>query len=182
MLKETYQRTQLSWQAIGALRLLLLTGARLSEITLLKWSGVDFVLITIALPKFKGKKREPFPATVAVQDVLKSLPRTTGSAPVFPHNTDRAIPISKEVMESAWQRLRWRAQIEDVHIDDLRHTVETYAAQAGVSGFIVRDLLRHANISTTGRYANSDANPVRDVANIVGERILGAGTKFANSR
>jgi len=34
-------------------------------------------------------------------------------------------------MESGWQRLRWRAQIEDVHIHDLRHTVGTYAAQAG---------------------------------------------------
>jgi integrase len=179
--KEPHQRTQLSWQVIGALRLLLLTGARLSEITLLKWSDIDFVLLTIALPKFKGKKREPFPATAAALDILKSLPRVKGSALVFPRNSDKAVPISKEVMESAWQRLRWRAQIEDVHIHDLRHTVGTYAAQAGVSGFIVRDLLRHANISTTGRYANFDANPVREVANIVGERILKAGTKLRNS-
>ena len=180
--KEPNQRTQLSWQVIGALRLLLLTGARLSEITLLKWSDVDFVLLTIALPKFKGKKLEPFPATSAALDILKLLPRVRGSALVFPRNTDKAVPISKEVMESAWQRLRWRAQIEDVHIHDLRHTVGTYAAQAGVSGFIVRDLLRHANISTTGRYANFDSNPVRDVAEIVGARILNAGTKPTNSR
>ena len=180
--KEPNQRTQLSWQVIGALRLLLLTGARLSEITLLQWSDVDFVLRTIALPKFKGKKREPFPATAVALDILKSLRRVKGSALVFPRNTDKAVPISKEVMESAWQRLRWRARIEDVHIHDLRHTVGTYAAQAGVSGFIVRDLLRHANISTTGRYANFDANPVREVADIVGERILATGTKPKNSR
>ena len=38
-------RTQLSWQVIGALRILLLTGARLSEITLLKWFDVDFELL-----------------------------------------------------------------------------------------------------------------------------------------
>lgn len=179
--KEPNQRTQLSWQVIGALRLLLLTGARLSEITLLKWSDVDFEFLTIALPKFKGRKREPFPATAAALDILKSLPRITGSAFVFPRNTDKDVPIAKEVMESAWQRLRWRAQIEDVHIHDLRHTVGTYAAQAGVSGFIVRDLLRHANISTTGRYANFDASPVREVADIVGERILRAGTTSRNS-
>ncbi len=149
--KEQNQRTQLSWQVIGALRLLLLTGARLSEITLLKWSDVDFVLRTIALPKIKGKKREPFPATAAALDILKSLPRVRGSVLIFPRNTDTSTSISKDVMESAWQRLRWSAQIEDVHIHDLRHTVGAYAAQAGVSGFIVRDLLRHANISTTGR-------------------------------
>jgi hypothetical protein len=103
-----------------------------------------------------------------------------GSVFVFPRNTDRTVPISKEVMQSTWQRLRWRAQIEDVHIHDLRHTVGTYA-QAGVSGFIVRDLLRHANVSTTGRYANFDASPVREVADIVGERILRAGTTSRNS-
>ena len=68
-----------------------------------------------------------------------------------------------------------------MHIHDLRHTVGTYAGQAGVSGFIVRDLLRHANISTTGQYANFDANPVREVADIVGERILKAGTMSGNS-
>ena len=180
--KEPNQRTQLSWQVIGALRLLLLTGARLSVITLLKWSDVDFVLRTIALPKFKGKKREPFPASTAAMEIISNLPRVKESDFVFPRNTDKTVPISKEVMESAWQRLRWRAQIVDAHIHDLRHTVGTYAAQAGVSGFIVRDLLRHANISTTGQYANYDASPIRDVAEIVGERILNAGAKSGNSR
>jgi integrase len=175
--KEPNQRTQLSWQVIGAVRLLLLTGARLSEITLLKWSDVNFVLRTVALPRIKGKKREPFPATASALDILKSLPRVRGSTLVFPRNTDTSKSISKEVMESAWQRLRWRAELEDVHIHDLRHTVGTYAAQAGVSGFIVRDLLRHANISTTGRYANFDANPVRDVADIVSARILSCRAK-----
>ncbi len=179
--KEPNQRTQLSWQVIGALRLLLLTGARLSEITLLKWSDVDFGLLTIAPQKFKGKKREPFPATAAALDILKSLPRIAGSAFVFPRNNDQTVPISKEVMESAWQRLRWRAKIEDVHIHDLRHTVGTYAAQAGVSGFIIRDLLRHANISTTGQYVNFDSSPVREVADVVGARILKAGTMPRNS-
>ena len=53
-------------------------------------------------------------------------------------------------------------------IHDLRHIVATNAGQAGVSGFIVRDLLRHTNISTTGQYANFNANPVREVAGILG--------------
>ncbi|MEO6607833.1 MAG: tyrosine-type recombinase/integrase [Aestuariivirga sp.] len=179
--KEENRRTRLSWQVVGAVRLLLLTGARLSEITLLKWSDVDFEVGTIALPKIKGAKRQPFPASAAALSILASLPRMKGSDFVFPRNTNKSIPISKEVMESSWQRLRWRAAIEDVHLHDLRHTVGTYAGQAGVSGFIVRDLLRHANISTTGQYVNFDANPVREIADLVGERILGAKTKSLNS-
>ena len=172
--KEQNRRTILSWQVIEIIRLLLLTGARLSEITGLKWSNVDQEAGTIALPSKKGGKREPHPTSAAALEILAKLPRIRGSSYVFPRNGDENRPISREVMESTWQRVRWRAEIEDVRIHDLRHTVGTYAAQAGVSGFIVRDLLRHISIATTGRYANFDANPVRHVANVVGERIISA--------
>lgn len=169
--KEDKRRTRVSWQCIGAIRLLLLTGARLSEITGLKWADVDAKAGTIALPERKGGKRKPHPVSSAALDVIKALARVKGCALVFPRDTDPKRPISSEVMESAWQRIRWRAEIEDVHLHDLRHTIGTYAAQAGVSSFIVRDLLRHKNITTTARYANFDADPVRDISNVVGERI-----------
>ena len=169
--KEENRRTPISWQCVAAVRMLLLTGARLSEITDLKWSDVDMKAGTIALPERKGGKREPHPVSTAALGVLSALPRVKGTPLVFPRGTDPKQSISTEVMEHAWQRLRWRAGIEDVHLHDLRHTVGTYAAQAGVSGFIVRDLLRHRNITTTARYANFDADPVRDISNIVGDRI-----------
>lgn len=177
------RRTKLSWQAIGAVRILLLTGARLSEVTGLKWSEVDQAAGTLALPDRKGGKRKPHPVSKAAMDAIAALPKTKGSSFVFPRTTDPKRPISSEVMESAWQRIRWRAGIEDVHLHDLRHTIGTYAAQAGVSGFIVRDLLRHRNITTTARYANFDADPVRDISNVVGERIAAnlAGPRSKNA-
>lgn len=165
------RRTKVSWQCIGAVRLLLLTGARLSEITGLRWADVDTKAGTLALPERKGGKRKPHPVSSAAMDVIGTLPRIKGSVLVFPRDADPKRPISTEVMESAWQRIRWRAEIEDVHLHDLRHTIGTYAAQAGVSSFIVRDLLRHRNITTTARYANFDADPVRDISNVVGDRI-----------
>ena len=102
--KEANQRTLLSWQVIGAVRLLLLTGARLSEITLLKWSDVDFESWTIALHKIKGAKRQPFPASAAALGILASLARVNGSALVFTRNTDNVAPISKEFIYMACQR------------------------------------------------------------------------------
>ncbi len=169
--KPENRRTLMSWQAIAGVRLLLLTGARLSEITELEWSHVDFAAGTIALPAVKGGKREPHPAGAAALAVLQALPRADGARFVLPRESDPDKPLAREVMDASWRRLRARAELEDVRLHDLRHTVGTYAAQAGVSGFIVRDLLRHRNIATTGRYANFDANPVRDVANTVGDRI-----------
>lgn len=169
--REENRRTKLSWQAIAAVRLLLLTGARLSEILGLAWTDVDLLEGTIALPGRKGGGRKPHPVGSAALDILRHLPQVKGSPYVLPRDSDPKRHVSKEVLESAWQRLRTRARFEDVRLHDLRHTVGTFAAQAGVSGFIVRDLLRHRNVATTGRYANFDANPVRDVSNVVGERI-----------
>ncbi len=73
--------------------------------------------------------------------------------------------------ENAWRRLRDRAGAPDVRIHDLRHTIGTYASQTGVNAFGVRDLLRHATIAMTGRYANRDADPIRAVSEAVGERV-----------
>ncbi len=169
---EDERRTLLSWQIVGAVRLLLLTGARLSEILGLKRSDVNAAARTIALPDRKGGKRVPHPANDAAFVVLAALPREKGGTFVFPRDGDPDKHISREALERAWARLRWRAEIEDVRLHDLRHTVGTYASQAGVSSFIVRDLLRHSNITMTGRYANFDADPVRQVSNTVGDRIL----------
>jgi len=169
--KDDKRRTPLSWQTIAAVRLLLLTGARLNEIISLKWTDVDATAGTIALPGKKGGKREPHPVSAAVLAILASLPRPKGASHVLPRDSDPKRHISREVMEAAWQRLRWCVGIEDVRIHDLRHTIGTYAAQSGVSSFIVRDLLRHRNITTTARYANFDAKPVRQISNTLGDML-----------
>lgn len=171
---EDERRTLLGWQVVGAVRLLLLTGARLSEILGLRWSDVNASAHTVALPDRKGGKRVPHPANDAAFEVLAALPREQGAIFVFPRTDDTERHVSREALEGAWARLRWRAGIDDVRLHDLRHTVGTYASQAGVSSFIVRDLLRHSNITMTGRYANFDADPVRQVSNAVGGRIQAA--------
>jgi integrase len=172
--REENRRAKLSWQAITGIRLLLLTGARLGEIISLNWKDVNFDEGWIALPGRKGGARRPHPIGDAALEILRAIDPVEGSLFVLPRTENPERHVSAEVLEHAWQRIRARAEIEDVRLHDLRHTVGTFAAQAGVSGFIVRDLLRHKNISTTARYANFDANPVRQVSNIVGERIQGA--------
>ncbi|WP_244532316.1 tyrosine-type recombinase/integrase [Methylocapsa palsarum] len=102
---------------------------------------------------------------------MAGISRVEGSPWVFPRLLDPKRHISVEVIEKAWQRIRDHAGIPDVHLHDLRHTVGTYAGQAGVNAFVVRDLLRHSTVAMTGRYANFDQNPVRAVSDLVGERI-----------
>ena len=76
-----------------------------------------------------------------------------------------------DVMENAWQLIRVGAGLEDVRLHDLRHTVGTYASQAGSNAYEVSHLMRHANLTMTSRYVTPDADPLRVVSEKIGSRI-----------
>jgi len=57
------RRTLVDPMALAGVRLLLFTGARLSEILELRWEHVDFEAGTIALPARKGTGRKPHPVS-----------------------------------------------------------------------------------------------------------------------
>ncbi|WP_395696646.1 tyrosine-type recombinase/integrase [Methylocella sp.] len=169
--KEENRRTFLAPEALAVIRVLLFTGARRGEIVSLAWEHVKFDLGVVDLPEKKGGTRKAHPVSVAALELLAAQPRVDGSPWVFPRRADPARHISAEVVETAWQRVRSRAGLNDVHLHDLRHTVGTYAAQSGANAFAIRDLLRHKTMAMTGRYANFDASPVRAVSDVIGERI-----------
>lgn len=165
------RRTPVNPMALAAIRLLMFTGARLSEILELRWDHVDMQERTIALPARKGDGRKAHPVSSSTLTVLGELPRNKKSPFVLPRETDPKRHISKEVLENAWQRIRVHANIEDVRLHDLRHTVGTFASQAGSNAFMISHLLRHTNVAITSRYVNPDADPMRSVFETVGNRI-----------
>ncbi|MDX2157302.1 MAG: site-specific integrase [Hyphomicrobiaceae bacterium] len=65
--------------AVAALRLLILTGARLSEILTLQWSFVDTERAMLFLPDSKTGAKT-IPLNTAALDILKTLPRTPTSS------------------------------------------------------------------------------------------------------
>jgi integrase len=87
---------------------------------------------------------------------------------------DPAKPLSINSAEKAWQRLRERAGIPDGRLHDLRHTAGTFAALAGGSAFVVRDLLGHRTLAMTGRYVERAADMVRATADAVSGRVAAA--------
>ena len=166
------RRSAVNPTALAAVRLLLFTGARLSEILDLRWEHVDFENGTIALPSRKGDGRKAHPVSAGALAVLAGLPRVKGSPFVLPSpTTPKKQHLSKSVMKNAWQRLRDHAGLSDARLHDLRHTVGTYAGQAGSNAFMIAHLLRQRNVTITNRYVNSDADPIRAVSEQIGERI-----------
>lgn len=166
------QRTRPNATAIDAILLLLLTGARLSEILQLEWRHVDFDGGLLSLPERKGRGRKPHPISEPALDVLRELDGKKRGKWVLAGDERGTRHLSKAVIENVWQRLRRRAGLEDVRLHDLRHTVGTMAGQFGANAFLIQHLLRHRNVTITARYVNRDSAPIREVSEAIGGQII----------
>ncbi len=157
---------------VNAIKLLALSGCRLNEILTLKWENVDPRRSALVLPNTKTGPRVHVIGALALAFV-SNLERTEGSPWVF-CSTDPKNPMRKERLQKAWRVIRSLAEIEDVRLHDLRHTVGTYSGQTGANAFLVRDKLGHKTIAMTNRYVNQDTNPIRELSDTVEARIAGA--------
>ena len=159
----------------GAIDMLLYTGCRVSEVLNLRWECVDFAAGVIKLADTKSGGPQLVTMNGPARQILKALEAEKGASEwVLPSVSNPKQRISKAGIEAAWHKLRGAAQIDDVRMHDLRHTVGTYAGQTGANAFLVRDLLRHKNLAMTGRYVNRADSPLRTLSDQVGERIAAA--------
>lgn len=155
---------------VATIRLLALTGMRLGEVLGLRWSNVDEAAGTVRLPDAKAGART-VPLAAPALAVLRSLGRGKGCVVT---GLDPAEPLPRWMVEKAWQRIRARASIPDGRLHDFRHTAGTFAAQAGMNAFLVRDFLGHRTLAMTGRYVERHADTVKGAAKIVSERVAAA--------
>ena len=135
-----------------ALRLLLLTGARKSEILKARWDQLRLEDRLLVVPVSKsGRPRHIFLSDAAIM-VIRALPRKAGSPWLFPGHTDSSRPISDIYL--FWNRLRRELGMADVRVHDLRHTFASVLVNAGHSLFEAQLILGHADPRTTMRYAH----------------------------
>lgn len=154
---------------LSAIRLLLLTGCRVGEVLALRWADVTDGALLIRDAK-AGARAHPIGALA--QAFLSELPRE--SEWVLPAPRSPRKPLPNTTMSHGWEVVRMKAGLEDVRLHDLRHTVGTYAGQAGANAFLVRDKLGHKTLAMTGRYVNRDAEPIRELSDKIEGRIMGA--------
>ncbi len=67
-------------------------------------------------------------------------------------------------VQKPWAIIRHAAGLDDVRLNDLRHSFASYGVQAGQSLYVVGAMLGHKKASTTERYAHLGADPVRAAA------------------
>lgn len=152
---------------VAAFRLLLLTGARLSEITTLKWDYVDLDNALLRLPDSKTGKKV-IRLNVPALQVLSALPRVEGNPYVIAGHRPGAHVIN---LQKPWRRIRAQAGLADVRIHDLRHSFASVAINNGASLAMVGKLLGHTRPETTARYAHLADDPLRALNEQIGTAI-----------
>jgi integrase len=154
--------------AAAAVRLLMLTGCRKTEILSLKWDWVDFERGCLRLPDSKtGAKVVPLAA--AAMEVLSELPRT--SAYVLPAARGGS---HYSGLQKDWERVRARAGLPGLRLHDLRHSFASFAVADGNTLFMVGKVLGHKQARTTEVYAHLADDPLRAVADRTAARIAAA--------
>jgi integrase len=168
--KADKRRVKLDPFAVAAIRLLILTGARLREILHAQWQHVDFERGVIFLPDSKTGRKTLYLSAAALE-VLSSLPRLEGNPYIIAGAKDGA---PRADLKKPWRAVTKATGLEGVRIHDLRHSFASVGAGASLGLPIIGKLLGHSQAATTHRYAHLDADPMRRAAEAIGSTIAAA--------
>ena len=158
---------------VAAVKLLLLTGARLNEILTAKWEWVDLERRVVYLPDSKTGKKTLYLSEAAVE-VLRGLQAltTTAGNPYVIQGRVKGQPLVN--LTKPWARICKRAGLKNVRLHDLRHTAASIGVSQGMNLPVIGRLLGHTQASTTNRYAHVDIDPALAAADKIGNVVSGA--------
>ena len=131
--------------------LLLLTGARVSELLGAKWADVDLERRLWFIPTSKTGKSRYVPLSQAAIDLIGRVPRPKANVYLF-QNAVTKRPVT--TIKHSWQKARDKAGLPDLRIHDLRHSAASFMINAGIDLYAVGKILGHASHTSTARYSH----------------------------
>ncbi len=126
------------------------TGMRRGELLSLTWANVDLTNRTAYLPLTKNGHSRTVPLSGNAIDVLNRL--TSSDSRVF--------PITANALRLAWDRVKDKAGIDDLHWHDLRHEAVTRFFELGLSIPEVSLISGHRDPRMLARYTHLKAEDV----------------------
>lgn len=153
----------------------LASGCRLCELVPgkefpgIRWKDVDWAGQKITVLG-KGRALGTIPISPALREILVSQQGHHDDF-VFTYIAKRRAPkrilghrypITREGLKTAWRRGKLNAALLDYRFHDNRHTAATGILRATGNLRAVQKLLRHADVSTTAKYAHVLMDDVRD--------------------
>jgi len=171
---------------------LLLTGARKREALDARWDSVnvDTGLWTIPLSKNGQARHLPLSphvmSTLALARAVARREMGEAAAQLSPYVFPNVLTGKPFVsIYVSWHSARTKVELRDVRVHDLRHSFASALVNQGMTLYDVKQLLGHANIATTQRYAHLSPGRLQTAVNAAGQffetglakglPVLGAG-------
>jgi integrase len=127
------------------------TGLRRSELINVEWSHVDVEHRTLLVPHSKNGHSRVIPLSSCALSILSEI-EVGGVRRVF--------PISANAVRLAWERLKRRVGINDLHFHDLRHEAISRFFEKGLSVPEVALISGHRDVRMLFRYTHLKAEDV----------------------
>ncbi|MDC0499976.1 tyrosine-type recombinase/integrase [Paracoccaceae bacterium] len=130
-------------------QLLLLTGARLREVSQASWNEISTTDCTLNLPasRTKNKRSHQIQLSHQAQNIIQSLPRAEGQTLLF--TTNRTTPVSG--FSKVKKRIDMISGVSDWRFHDLRRSFATHSTERiGISPVIADKILNHATGQVRG--------------------------------
>ena len=149
---------------VAAIRFLMMTGWRNGEVLSLHWDAVNFETGEVVLASTKTGRAVRTVDGIALQ-AIADLPRINRVPGVF-------AGLTYGTLRKHWLAACEAAGVSDCRLHDMRRTVATMAAAAGMSAFILRDLLGHRSLAMSNRYVRA-GSALQDAQAATASRMAG---------
>ena len=155
---------------VAAIRLLTLTGARLSEVLHLRWDEIGDLSEAGSSARLTDSKTGPRTLWLGPDAalLLARLPRDERAERIFPES------LTSGLLYRFWCDVREQAGLSGLRTHDCRHTWASQGVINGVGLPTVGGLLGHRRHRTTAIYAHLDDAALRDAAAQASLVIAGA--------
>jgi len=148
---------------VPIIRLAVETGMRRGEILSIRRSDIDAVNRTLLIRETKNGHPRTIPLTKGALAVLQHCP-----------GEDRVFPMTPNAFRLAWQRVKARAGIEDLHFHDLRHEAISRFFEMGLNATEVALISGHRDMRMLARYTHPQRQLISqklDRATLEGDRL-----------
>lgn len=158
--------------AADALRLLLYTGARLHEVLDSTWDQFDLSTGVWTKPSAHTKQKRTHRLELAgpALDLLNDMrARVPFGRFLFPGD---GLDKPRVDLKRPWTAVKAAAQLENVRLHDLRHTLASHMITAGAPLAVVGKALGHTQAATTARYAHVAESAQREATRAAGLKFV----------
>lgn len=124
------------------------TAMRQGEVLSLRWQDIDLVKRTAHLETTKNGDSRTVPMSTRAVKILQTIPRSLDG---------RVFPMNKAALAASFSKACKRADIEDLHFHDLRHTAITNIASKFNNILELSAVTGHRQLSMLKRYYHPKA-------------------------